>query len=177
MAPNNLFALARAFQVAFATSGPKNIETVLQKNKDLLSAYYYSGARDWKKLVRPNNENYSKVWLNMDTIAPERMIHGAVYSRKHPFGIAILTWMPYQQTGIHNHPEYGCIMLPLQGILVEERFSLSNESLPQRYTLQTKNNIPPGQSTFINDKMGYHRVINPHNTIAVSLHVYSPGPY
>ena len=82
------------------------------------------------------------------------------------------TW---SNADIHGHPEHGCIMMPLQGSLLEERFTVF-ESLPNKYSSAHKNIICEGETAFINNSMGVHQVKNNGDTMAVSLHVYSPGP-
>lgn len=172
MAPthiSNLFALAKGLRAAFAQNN--NIKNVLQNNTHLLKYYYYSHAQDWKKLIRPNATHYQKTWLTTDnhTVEFQPVPHS-------PFGIAILTWLPGQMTEIHGHSENGCIMMPLRGNLTEERF-ITLESLPNKYLSVQKKILTPGQTAFINNEMGMHQVKNADpNIIAVSLHVYSPGP-
>lgn len=171
MAPthiSNLFALAKGLRAAFAQN--HNAQNVLQNNTHLLKYYYYSNGRDWQKLIHANPAHYQKTWLSMDNLPldmkPDEQL---------PFGIAVLTWLPGQMTEIHGHPENGCIMMPLRGNLTEERFIVM-ESLPHKYLSIQKNILTPGQTAFINNTMGMHQVKNDDPDIAVSLHVYSPGP-
>lgn len=167
MAPthiSNLFALTKGLRAAFAQN--HNIKTVLQNNTHLLKYYYYSQAQDWKKLIQLNTTHYQKTWLTTESQTEQ----------PSPFGIAILTWLPGQMTEIHGHSENGCIMMPLRGNLTEERF-ITLESLPNKYLSVQKKILTPGQTAFINNEMGMHQVKNADpDIIAVSLHVYSPGP-
>ncbi len=179
---SNLYALAKGLRAAFTHANMQNsnvITQVLQNNAHLLSYYHQSRAKDWEKLIKPNPEHYQKKWLSLDNV-PLDMAPG----EQLPFGIAVLTWLPGQMTDIHGHPEHGCIMMPLQGSLLEERFTLLN-SLPSKYfpnylKLQQRpsysNILMPGKTAFINNTMGVHQVKNNGDTMAVSLHVYSPGP-
>lgn len=174
---SNLYALAKGLRSAFANAQSQNsnnithkITNVLQNNAHLLTYYYQSNAKDWHKLSRPNPKHYQKTWLSLDNVPLEM-----APSEQLPFGIAILTWLPGQMTDIHSHPEHGCIMMPLRGTLIEERFHVL-ESLPNKYLSVKKNIITTGQTAFINNDMGVHQVKNNENDIAVSLHVYSPGP-
>ncbi len=165
---SNLYALAKGLRAAFLAQGPAKY--VLQKNANLLTYYYYSMGKDWEKLAKPNPIHYQKIWLSMD--------YGPVEMKPNeqlPFGIAVLTWLPGQMTSIHGHPENGCVMMPLCGTLTEERFTIL-ASLPNKYLPVQKNILIPGQTSFINNEIGFHRVRNNGNITAVSLHVYSPGP-
>jgi predicted metal-dependent enzyme (double-stranded beta helix superfamily) len=192
---SNLFALAKGLRSAFFQCQSHRTEHVLRNNAHLLTYYYQSHAKDWEKLIRPNPSHYQKKWLSLDNVPldmkPDEQL---------PFGIAILTWMPGQMTNIHGHPENGCIMMPLRGTLTEERYinpltltecvtpvalhwagdSMTVQtvlpSLPNKYLSVQKNILIPGQTAFINNKMGVHQIKNNGDTLAVSLHVYSPGP-
>lgn len=173
---SNLYALARGLRTAFANAQSQNnsnithkITNVLQNNAHLLTYYYQSHAKDWQKLCRVNPIHYQKTWLSLDNIPLE-----IEPNEQLSFGIAVLTWLPGQMTDIHRHPENGCIMMPLRGKLTEERFKV-NELLPNNYLSVQKNIIMPGETSFINNNMGVHQIKNNDpDTIAVSLHVYSP---
>lgn len=186
MAPtniNNLYALAKGLRAAFLQYNSHNAKYVLQNNTHLLTNYYYARAKDWEKLINPNPLHYNKTWV---PISLNNTPFNTKTSDTHilPFGIAVLTWLPGQMTNIHGHPENGCIMMPLHGTLTEERFNIAEPiSLTSNGVCPTKNLsvqkeiriIMPGQAAFINDTIGYHQVKNNSNTLAVSLHVYSPG--
>lgn len=162
---SNLFALAKGLRAAFFQCQSHSSEHVLRNNAHLLTYYYQSRAKDWEKLIKANPVHYQKTWLSFD-IKPNEQL---------PFGIAVLTWMPGQMTDIHGHLDNGCIMMPLRGELTEERFTVLPSS-PNKYLSLQKNILTPGQTSFINNKMGFHQVKNNSDVVAVSLHVYSPGP-
>lgn len=158
---SNLFALAKELRFAFAQCHA--IENVLKNNAHLLK-YYYSHGRDWKKLINENPNHYQKTWLSMANVPL-----GMKPNEQLPFGIAVLTWLPGQMTDIHGHPENGCIMMPLRGCLTEERFI-------DFKSLSAKNIILPGETSYIDNKIGMHQIKNNNTDTAVSLHIYSPGP-
>ena len=88
---------------------------------------------------------------------------------KIPFPIIdlyLLVWKPNAITKIHNHSENGCHMIILKGDLKEEIYS-KNLSLINYNYYSTFN------KSYINDKIGYHRIIN-YNQNSYSLHIYHP---
>lgn len=169
----NLSALAKGLRTAFLQHQKNNIgdiilpnSNVLQNNAYLLEYYYYSRAKDWKKLIQTNKNNYQKIWVSFDN-----QLLDMQPNEQLPFGIAVLTWLPGQMTNIHEHPENGCVMMPLRGMLTEEIF-IMNESSTNSYISQKKNILIPGITSFINNKIGLHQVKNNGKHTAVSLHVY-----
>jgi hypothetical protein len=83
----------------------------------------------------------------------------------------LLTWMPQQGTSWHGHPDRGCIYKLLVGELVEERTSNTGET-PVTSTLLTE-----GDASYIDNSIGFHRVINQSKRPSVSLHFYAPPGY
>lgn len=129
------------------------IRTISQKgfhsSREVLSNF---ASDDWLKYVtiNPNHYHRSKVFENDD------------------FEIIIITWNKKQGSQIHNHAFNGCYMLMLQGELHEELFD-------ENLTLKNSRIVKVGDVTFIDDKIGYHRIKNLScETSAISLHVYSP---
>lgn len=119
------------------------------KSREILSAY--------------NNSD----WLQYITINPHHYHRSKVYSNDD-FEIYVITWNANQKSKIHDHASNGCYMLLLQGDLIEE--ITTEDERVVRVTNYTENNI-----AYIDNSMGYHRIINPSDkNIAVSLHIYSP---
>jgi cysteine dioxygenase len=126
-------------------NGFKNSESILRN---------YSGSADYLPYItlNPNHYHRTKVFANDD------------------FEIFVITWNKSQQSKIHDHSDNGCYMLMLQGELIEEIYSTSSTAAP----IQT-NIFKEGFIGYIDNTIGYHRILNPSETdIAVSLHVYSP---
>lgn len=61
---------------------------------------------DYKQYVNFNNEKYNKC---------------TIYKNEY-FIICIISWKQGQKSGIHNHPQNGCIFKCLEGKLKEEIF-------------------------------------------------------
>lgn len=111
------------------------------KIKDILSKSGYE------------NDNYCRVSL---------------ISRKE-YELLLCCWQPGQKSAFHGHPNQGCLVKILTGILTEEvRFSNGESEIRLNKT---------DDVGYINDKIGFHRVENASSENAVSLHLYAPGGY
>jgi predicted metal-dependent enzyme (double-stranded beta helix superfamily) len=85
------------------------------------------------------------------------------------FSIVALVWLPGQMTRIHDHVTWGAFAV-IQGVEFEEVFRLDEGDgclIEAGNTINTKGHVsgfaPPGD---------IHRVRNPGNGIAISIHVY-----
>lgn len=107
------------------------------------------------------------------------------------FGLMILAWGPGQQSPIHNHNGSHCIMRVLEGTLTEKLYTRSLDEAAMESDLSFSETITPdesefyektretelksGQTAYIHDKIGWHRVSNSSTEhSAVSLHLYAP---
>lgn len=159
----SLYMLTKAFRLQFQMYPVNQHREILKRNQHLLLEYYRSGPTDWKKYISPNSIKYNKLWVT-DTI------------RNPEFGIAILTWLPGQDTPVHGHPENGCLLMPLHGMLDECRILQPvnpGEHKPFN-TIITRARYGPGQVSYIDNREGLHKIKNNGDELAVSLHVYSP---
>ena len=111
----------------------------------------YNGI-DWKKYIKLNEETYNKTFINGN----------------EDFDMYIITWNKYQESKIHDHSKNGCIYKILKGHLNEEAYDKNLKIIGIRSLF--KNNIG-----YINDYFQLHKMINHSNSIAVSLHIYSPS--
>ncbi|CZT02733.1 related to cysteine dioxygenase type I [Rhynchosporium agropyri] len=95
--------------------------------------------------------------------------------REHPANPAqlILVWTPRKGSPIHDHADAHCLMKVLKGTLKETRFDfpLNNATAPHiiKETLYHE-----GEVTYMADELGLHRISNPGEEVAVSLHLYTP---
>lgn len=110
----------------------------------------YKG-EDWKKYVRISNTKYYK----------EKIFEHPMYD------VYIITWKSNQGALPHNHADNGCWLKMLQGTLSETIYSKSFEII--KTNILTESTIG-----FMNNKIGIHSINNNGDTIAVSLHIYSP---
>lgn len=115
----------------------------------LLDAYVDT---DWLDHVQFSDENYARIPLYRNDI----------------FEILLLCWKPQQCTSVHAHPTMGCLQKILQGELYEERFTADTGTSFLSRPLRL------GETTFIENALGTHKVSNLGMEPAVSLHVYAP---
>lgn len=80
--------------------------------------------------------------------------------------IYFIVWKPKAISKIHDHSKSGCYMFILKGNIKEEIYS-KNLSLINHNLYSTFN------LSYINDKIGYHRILN-SDSYAYSLHFYHP---
>ena len=118
----------------------------------LISNYDYS---DHKDFVIYSNESYNKVFL---------------YST-YKFDLVLICWKKGQNTKIHDHPDYCCILKVLDGLLMEEEFQNNNGEVKMYNTHILK------KGSIANKKQNkiVHRIIPLEDS--VSLHLYIPGLY
>lgn len=89
--------------------------------------------------------------------------------------LLILVWGGHKSSAIHDHANAHCCMKILQGLLVESLYEIPHgnvDSMNQtKQTLLQKNQV-----AYISDDIGLHKISNPNDSLAVSLHLYTP-PY
>jgi len=107
---------------------------------------------DWKQYIR-NTETYHK---------------NLVFSNTE-FELYVITWNKQQQTKIHNHADFGCIMKVLMGTLEETLYDAND------FTIKETNTYETNDVSYISNEKGYHTIFNKNkDEISVTLHLYSP---
>jgi cysteine dioxygenase len=119
----------------------------------------YNG-EDWKKCPQTCKPCYFRYVQQINI-----KYHNTVYD------MIIISWGPNCATPVHNHPETGCIFKVLEGELVEELYDATKDEFePLKIT-----SLKVGDTGYIDDSIGFHRVVNRSNKQAVSLHIYETG--
>ena len=85
------------------------------------------------------------------------------------FEFILLCWDGNCQTKIHDHAGQNCWVYQVDGELREVRFEGPEDKL-EVYSDET---LRKGEVSYMNDQMGYHRIENPNNTRAMTLHIYA----
>ena len=115
----------------------------------------YNG-NDWKKYINFKNDTYNK-----------ELIY-----RNNYFEMVLISWNKNQISPIHDHPNNGCVLKIMDGVLIEEKYKKKNKEIELlNISKYEKNSV----SYMIGDKI-LHKIINldqPTN----SLHIYSPPNY
>ncbi|XP_069784885.1 cysteine dioxygenase type 1-like isoform X2 [Narcine bancroftii] len=88
----------------------------------------------------------------------------------------ILCWGEGHGSSIHDHVDSHCFLKILQGQLKETLFNFPDVNQKnQELSKKLESIYDENQCTYINDKIGLHRVENEsHTEPAISLHLYSP---
>lgn len=137
---------------------------------NLISQLYSSIALGQKlDVIMPLVKSYNNTdWKEYINFSERRYTRNLVY-KSDLFDVYIICWNNKQESPIHDHASNGCVMKILQGRLVQELFDHNIRST-------MKMPIFKNQVTYIDNDMGYHKIINT-DTQTVSLHIYSPASH
>ena len=96
----------------------------------------------------------------------------------HSFSLQIFVWPPSTETKIHDHSSWG-VYCCVEGSVLEERYErLDDGSLRDHARLkkiwQLKWSKEDGASSVLPGDGGIHRVGNPGDSVAISVHLYGP---
>jgi len=127
-----------------------------QKLKDLKNILEEYEGIDWKYYVSFNDDKYTR---------------NTVFSNDD-MELIIISWNNNQISGIHDHPENGCLMKILQGELDEHNYEIKANKLNLLNVRKCKEDSIGYQE----GSTGLHDIVNKDNK-TVSLHIYSPPNY
>ena len=85
----------------------------------------------------------------------------------------VLVWNPGKESPIHDHPCNGCWVRVLENSVQEVVYEKIEDGSLE---VQTDTLYNSGGVTWMHDIKGFHKIGNPNEDVAVTLHVYSP-PY
>lgn len=122
----------------------------LEDLNDLLKSYK---GNDWEDYI-----NFSDVKYTRNNVFSDDIIE-----------MVVICWNDNQKSGIHDHPDNGCLMKILQGEITEECYN-------NKLELVKINNNKINDIGYQEGKTGLHNIINSNNK-SVSLHIYSPPNY
>ena len=131
-----------------------NIGVKLRDTQDILINYK---GDDWKKYLNFCKDGYTR----------------NVAYRDDKIEILILCWSGLKESGVHDHPENGCIVRLLKGKLIEKIYKMDDGKLK----FVNENTINKNSTSYQEGKKGLHSIGNPYNKCAVTIHVYSPPFY
>lgn len=127
-----------------------------QKLKDLKEVIKSYDGDDWKDYVLFCDDKYHR---------------NTVYSNDN-IELIIISWNNNQISGVHDHPENGCLIRILQGELVEEIYEKKNDGLE----FKKSRNYKKDSIGYQEGETGLHNIQIKDNK-TVSLHIYSPPNY
>ncbi|KAF1958285.1 cysteine dioxygenase type I [Byssothecium circinans] len=125
-------------------------------------------------------KSYENEWQQYRFAAPDQnYTRNLVDKGNGKSNLLILVWSPGKSSPIHDHAKAHCIMKILKGSLTETRYAWPTVGLNQGENrpldIISEKTYSHDQVTYMSDKLGLHRISNPHpRDYAVSLHLYTP---
>jgi cysteine dioxygenase len=124
-----------------------------------------------------DTSSWNKAWWS-------RYVHtdpSALYTRNlidtdhETYSLLLLCWNPGKESVIHDHPGDGCWVKVLDGSIRECRYRQLEDDRDDS-PLYCYQDVTVGTDTvtYIDDSEGYHKIGNPEQRVAATLHLYSP---
>ena len=89
------------------------------------------------------------------------------------YEMIVMAWSPGQSTPVHDHSGIWCVEGVLEGVIDVTRFDLTGMEGSRARMLQTEViHAGLGQCGALIPPLEYHRIANPYERAAYSLHVY-----
>jgi cysteine dioxygenase len=88
--------------------------------------------------------------------------------REANYELILLCWEPGQETPVHCHGGEECWVYIIDGQIEETHFQFDGDEL----TSESMTKLESGQKSFMDDQIGYHKLVNKTNSRAMSLHLY-----
>ena len=90
--------------------------------------------------------------------------------RNKNYELTLMCWEQGQQTPIHNHNSQEGWIYVIDGELTEEVYYKGNGS--QKLEKKHTNILKPKDTSYINDSIGVHRIINSNKGRSISIHLH-----
>ena len=136
--------------------------------QDLIAKLVDSPKQQYTSILETLANNVT-LFREFESWSREKYTRNCIY-RDEAFELILLCWEEGQQTTIHNHGGEECWLYVLNGEVEEHNFIQNNDgSLTQLNTEILK----PNQVSYINDKIGLHRLGNSAVGRTMSLHLYA----
>jgi predicted metal-dependent enzyme (double-stranded beta helix superfamily) len=98
--------------------------------------------------------------------------------KDHSFSLRVFVWPPSTETKIHDHSSWGVYCCAVGSVLEERYERLDDGSRPDHARLnkiwQHLWSREDGASSVLPHDGGIHRVGNPSDSLAISVHLYGP---
>ncbi len=90
--------------------------------------------------------------------------------RDSQFELLLLCWQEGQETSIHGHEGEDCWVYLLEGEMEEVFYTVDTDN----FLVENRSHkIQPHQQTFMNDRIGFHKLKNVAQGPSLSLHLYA----
>ena len=90
--------------------------------------------------------------------------------RTDDYELLLLCWDKKSETPIHDHSGQDCWVYQIAGDIEELRYKENNEGEIKKTNELT---LHEGGISYMHDRMGYHKIKNPNDTRAMTLHIYA----
>jgi len=110
--------------------------------------------KDWEDFVKFKDVTYNRISLESNEL----------------YDLLLICWQPNQGSAYHPHPKHGCLVKVLEGRLTEEFRKEEGAAIQV-------NEYKEGDTVYICNDIGIHRVQNMSTQPTISLHLYAPGDY
>jgi predicted metal-dependent enzyme (double-stranded beta helix superfamily) len=98
--------------------------------------------------------------------------------KDHSFSLQVFVWPPSTETKIHDHSSWGVYCCAVGSVLEERYERLDDGSRPDHAHLKKSWQLlwsrEDGVSSVLPHDGGIHRVGNPSDSLAISVHLYGP---
>ena len=98
--------------------------------------------------------------------------------KDHSYSLQVFVWPPSTETKIHDHSSWGVYCCAVGSVLEERYERLDDGSRPDHARLkkiwQLSWSTEDGASSVLPRDGGIHRVGNPGDSVAISVHLYGP---
>ncbi|WP_299228553.1 cysteine dioxygenase family protein [uncultured Psychroserpens sp.] len=140
---------------------PENIHKLIA----LLSE---SSKKDYNSIF--NNFNFECInFKPFESWSPKKYTRNCLY-KDHQFELILLCWNENQATSIHGHDGEDCWVYLLEGSMEEVYYTLTtNNDIKE----EGSHHLLPKQLSFMNDRIGLHKLKNTYKGKSLSLHLYA----
>ncbi|WP_456441356.1 cysteine dioxygenase [Psychroserpens sp.] len=140
----------------------------LENIQELIQQLSESSKTQYNSIL--NNFDFDAIdFTDFESWSSEKYTRNCMYKDVH-FELLLLCWNDDQETSIHDHNGEDCWVYLLKGEMEEVFYSLDDSNHIKE---ERSKSLAPNQLTFMNDKIGFHKLRNRFNGKSMSLHLYA----
>lgn len=140
---------------------PENIQKLIQLLSESSKTHYNSIL---------SNFDFDAVDFNdFESWSTEKYTRNCMY-KDSQFELILLCWNEGQETSIHDHDGEDCWVYLLEGNMEEVFYSMDNSNYLRE---ERSTSMIPQQLSFMNDRIGFHKLRNCFKGKSMSLHLYA----
>lgn len=140
----------------------------LENIQELIQLLSESSKTQYNSIL--NNFDFDTIdFKNYESWSSEKYTRNCMY-KDEQFELLLLCWDEGQETSIHDHDGEDCWVYLLNGKMEEVLYSCENSNYLKKESTQF---MQPRQLSFMNDRIGYHKLRNCFKGKSMSLHLYA----